>query len=180
MYIILVPFYHALPYICFCFRLITHAQFPFLHHSPAVGRQLLQQIPPTHIDAVVFTIVDQMNRGSRKLTDHNEELIVAQLNLKAGEKAMANSSFLQASIYLAQGTVLIRDEDWTTHYNLCLRLFTICAESQLAHADYDGAILAINHVLSNGKTVEDKLRAYHACAIAFIAQAKTMANSAAI
>jgi predicted ATPase len=113
-----------------------------------------------------------MNRGSRKVTDHNEELIVAQLNLKAGEKAMANSSFLQASIYLAQGTALIRDEDWTTHYNLCLRLFTICAESQLAHADYDGAIWAIKHVLSNGQSVEDKLRAYHACAIAFIAQAE--------
>ena len=113
-----------------------------------------------------------MNRGAQKLTDHNEELVVAELNLKAGEKAMANSSFLQASIYLAQGTMLTRDEDWTTHYNLCLRLFTICAESQLAHANYDGAILAINHVLSNGQSVEDKLRAYHACAIAFIAQAK--------
>ena len=120
-----------------------------------------------------------MNRGAQKLTDHDEELVVAQLNLKAGEKAMANSSFLQASIYLAQGTTLIRDEDWTTHYNLCLRLFTICAESQLAHANYDGAILAINHVLLNGQSVEDKLRAYHACAIAFIGEA-TMEKALAI
>mmetsp|Transcript_2819 Transcript_2819/g.5861 ORF Transcript_2819/g.5861 Transcript_2819/m.5861 type:complete len:605 (-) Transcript_2819:271-2085(-) len=141
-------------------------------HNFSVGRQLLAGISPTDIDSIVFTVVDQLNRGSSLITEHDEKLMVARLNLKAGEKAIGKASFLQASLYLVQGTAMICQEDWKDQYDLCLRLYTALAESQLAHADYDSAIQSINPVLANGINIQDKLRAYYACVVAFISQAK--------
>jgi len=137
-----------------------------------IGRQLLQGIPPAEIDSVVFTIVDQLNRGSALITDHDEKMTVARLNLKAGEKAKAAGSFLQASIYLKQATALVDEEDWEEQYNLCLRLYTVCAESQLAQADYEASIQAIEPVLAHGRNIRDKAPASYVCIVALIGQAK--------
>ena len=101
-----------------------------LHLS--IGRALHQQVSQSDIDTFLFTIVDQLNRGVSIVNDHAEQLIISDLNLRAGQKALAAFSFLQASMYLLQGCTLIQLHDWNTNYRLCLNLFTTCAEVQLA------------------------------------------------
>ncbi len=139
-----------------------------------IGRELLRRASAAGeelFEDMMFTIVDQINRGSSLVTDPVERFQVAELNLVAGEKSSAACAFLPASIYLLQGCVFLDDEtSWTEHYELSLRLHTALGEVQVAHGDNENAILSLEPVLSQGKTVQDQLRAQHAYMLALIAQ----------
>jgi len=135
-----------------------------------IGRLLLSRISEDQLDSMLVTLVDQYNRGSSLIIDHKEKLTLAKLNLKAGEKALSSLSFLQASIYLLQGCVLVEATDWESNYDLCIRLFTSCSEVQFACGNNEGAVLSLTPVLDNGKCLGDKLRAYHTLVTAIGAQ----------
>lgn len=101
-----------------------------------LGRRLLSTISTeADLDTFLFIIVGQYNKGASLVTTHDEKLRLAELNLKAGEKALAATSFLQASIYLLQSSVLLEPGDWASHYDLCLRIFTTCGEVQLTQGN---------------------------------------------
>ena len=87
-------------------------------------------------DSFLFTVADQLNRGIGAVSSHDEELEIAELNLKAGEKALSALLFQPASTYLLQGSALLSESDWNTHYSLCIQLFSACAEVQLAQGRY--------------------------------------------
>ena len=98
-----------------------------------VGRQLHKKANNGgYDDAFVFTVTDQLNRGIGSVANHAEELEIAELNLRAGEKALSAYLFQPASTYLLQGSALLRPDDWNTGYSLCVHLFSACAEAQLA------------------------------------------------
>ena len=139
-----------------------------------VGRELLRRASAAGeevFEDMLFTIVDQINRGSTLVTDPVERFQVAELNLVAGEKSSAACAFLPASIYLLQGCVFLDDEtSWEEHYELSLRLHTALGEVQVAHGDNENAMISLEPVLSQGKTIQDQLRAQHAYMLALIAQ----------
>ena len=140
-----------------------------------MGRQLLKgiQISDIVLDRHIVTIVDQINQGISLITEYEEKVEIAKLNLRAGEISLAASSFFSASIYLLQGSVLVSEEsDWINNYDLCLRLYTNAAEVQLILNNYDGAIISIDPILKHGKTIEDQLRAYEALTTALFSQGK--------
>ena len=56
------------------------------------------------------------------------------------------------------------------NYDLCLRLYTECAEVNLVQGFNDEAIRVVKAVLDNGKCVHDKVRCYHTLIIATMAQ----------
>ena len=98
-----------------------------------IGRRLQEiKISEEYGDSTFFTIVDQLNRGIGAVEDHMEELEIAELNLRAGEKALATHHFQPASAYLRQGVALLRLEDWDTEYTLCVSLYSAYAEVQIA------------------------------------------------
>ena len=152
---------------------LTHPEERETMHME-IGRELLRRASAAGeelFEEMLFTIVDQINRGSSLVTDPVERFQVAELNLVAGEKSSAACAFLPASIYLLQGCVFLDDEtSWTEHYELSLRLHTALGEVQVAHGDNENAILSLEPVLSQGKTVQDQLRAQHAYMLALIAQ----------
>ena len=98
-----------------------------------VGRQLHQKATDGGCDdAFIFTVADQLNRGIASVANHTEELEIAKLNLKAGEKALSALLFEPASTYLCVGASLLQADDWDTEYTLCVRLHSASAEAQLA------------------------------------------------
>jgi len=98
-----------------------------------VGRRLLEQtISGGDADEFLFTVADQLNRGIGAVSSHSEELEIAELNLRAGEKALSAFLFQPASTYLLQGSALLNENDWNAEYTLCIQLYSACAEVQLA------------------------------------------------
>ena len=84
-----------------------------------IGRQLREKcLTVAELDGLVFTIVDQFSRGLDLGTDHDEKIEIARLCLMAGKKAMAKSSVGPALLYHLQGTALLQESDWDTHYDL--------------------------------------------------------------
>ena len=140
-----------------------------------IGRQMLRaakQSSEETLDVHLQLIVDQMNRGSILIQSHEERLRLTELNLQVGRLAMESCSFVEASSYLRQGCALLSDEDWEESYNLCLEIFSACAEAQLAHGDTDGALIAADVVILHGRCLHDKLDAHFTTYIALYTQGK--------
>ena len=154
-------------------RALTPSEERALAHLD-IGRRLLRSAGGDDISGLgsdfVTTTVDQYNEGSSFINDHSEKLGLAELNLIAGETALNSASFLQAAIYLLRGCGLIGTNDWGSHYNICLRLFTFCAEAQLTQGMAEGAVTSANEVLTHGKNFHDKLPAHQALLTAFTFQ----------
>ena len=105
-----------------------------------IGRQLRKKASSGDTDdadgdAFLFTVVDQLKRGIEAVQDHVEEVEIAKLNLRAGEKALSAFLFQPAATYLLQGCSLLRPEDWDTQYKLCVRLYLAYAEVRLAQGE---------------------------------------------
>ena len=97
-----------------------------------IGRQLHQATCDGYADAFLFTVADQLNRAIGAVANHADKLEIAELNLKAGKKALSAFLFEPASAYLCRGVSLLNDDDWDTEYTLCVSLFLACSEAQLA------------------------------------------------
>ena len=138
-----------------------------------IGQRLLKGASCRSSESVEIhlnTIVDQMNRGAMHLQGREERLRLAELNLQAGKNSASVFDFLQASIYFLQGTVLVDDGAWQTHYSLTLALYTNCIETQLALGNHSNVIISATPILSNAKCLHDKLEAYFALITALISQ----------
>ena len=138
-----------------------------------VGRQLLKNRSEEEHNQMVSIIADQLNRGVELIADGDERLLLARMNLQVGQKELISMSFLPASMYLLQGTILVRDEDWEGNYEMCLQLFTSCAEVQLALGNDAETVSLATQVLTLGRSLQDKLGAYHALIKAKISQGDT-------
>ena len=138
-----------------------------------VGRQLLKNGNEEEHKQMVSIIADQLNRCVEMIADDDERLLLARMNLQVGQKELISMSFLPASMYLLQGTILVRDEDWKDNYEMCLQLFTSCAEVQLALGNDAETVSLATQVLTLGRSLQDKLGAYHALIKAKISQGDT-------
>ena len=88
-----------------------------------LGSRMFLRTTPTELDGDLFTIVGNMNIGVRLIKSHEQKLEVARLNLRAGEMAMASSSFNSAVKYLMLGVTLLPDDSWEEDYDLTIRLY---------------------------------------------------------
>ena len=75
-----------------------------------VGSRLFMSTLPSEMDHVIFFVVENMNRGTRLIDDPDLKYEVSQLNLQAGEKAVAASAFHSAAEYLSRGISLLGPE----------------------------------------------------------------------
>lgn len=112
-------------------------------------------------DDILFSIVDQINLGIPfVLNSSSLELFIAELNLKAGTRAISCSNFLSAYSYLNVGVSLLPDGSWDSHYDLSLNLFLSLAKVAHSFGRIDDASEASNVVLEKGRNLEDKVDAY--------------------
>ena len=135
-----------------------------------IARSLHKAASAEEMETSLFVIVDQFNRGAVGIVDAEEKLQVATLNLRAAKKAIASSTFLAASIYLKLAICFLQEEDWQSNYNLCLEVYSSCAEVEYVVGTFEDMSLALNEVLEHGRCLDDKLRAFYTLVSAFAAQ----------
>ena len=87
-------------------------------------------------DRLLLTAVTQINHGGpQAVIDDEQAVVVADLNLNAGKKAMNMSDFFAAHSFFDHGIWFLGRGHWNYHYDLSLELFNLAGKCALLNAD---------------------------------------------
>lgn len=95
----------------------------------AIGRAMLLRADAD--SDTVFEIATQFNAAIDRLSDGNERLRIAQLDLDAATKALASAAFVPAHDYATMAVQLLPDNAWNAHRNLTRRIYETLAEADV-------------------------------------------------
>lgn len=110
-------------------------------------------------DRTLFLIVDQLNPCREVINDEVVRIRLAELNRTAAKRAADLSAFIPAAFYLESGLKCMnRSTMWSEYYDLSLELYTLLAEMTLCFGDYERLDEAVEEVLRNSKSVDDRSR----------------------
>lgn len=132
------------------------------HHD--IGMTLLSNIEETDNDEILFSTVHHINRSISLLLDYPSEtrISMAELNLRAGSKAVECSSFMSAYSYLKFGVELLPADAWTEQRKLSADLHFLLSRTAYALGKIDDASQILREIIKKMETVglEDKLDIY--------------------
>jgi predicted ATPase len=108
----------------------------------------------------LFDIANQFNWSAARLIDRDEKARVANINLRAGQKAKAAAAYASACMYLAAGMALLDEEDWGSRYELMLGLWLERVECEFLIGDFDRAAQLIGELLQRATLKVDRAAVY--------------------
>ncbi|MBW9269271.1 MAG: PAS domain S-box protein [Candidatus Thiodiazotropha sp. (ex. Lucinisca nassula)] len=139
-----------------------------------IGRLLLQHIPEQDQDKRIFEIIDQFNLCQSLINDPAERKIIAELNLRAGQKAKTSIAYKAAANYYKLGINLLAGDCWQSQYQLTLPLFETAAEVLALDGKFEEAHDFTEQVLQHASSILDKVRAYETVLQAYISQGELL------
>src|ERR1019366_886437 len=86
---------------------------------------------------------------------------VATIDLRAGRRAKASAAYASARVYLAAGTALRDEEDWSSRYDLTFNLWLERAECEFSTSNFETAEQLLEELLRRGATKIDKAAVSH-------------------
>ncbi len=108
----------------------------------------------------IFAIVNQLNEGRECLQRGQQKQELITLNAQAGKRAKAANAYQTAVKYFDVALSLLPGDSWQTSYALTLDLHIEAVESQYLNTNFKQAEELAQRVLSQGKTVLDKIKVY--------------------
>ena len=105
-------------------------------------------------DRLLLTAVTQINHGGQQaVIDDEQAVVVANLNLDAGKKAMNMSDFFAAHSFFEHGIsyLRLRREHWNEHYDLSLELFNLAAKCAFMNAEHGSLKMLTEQIMHNAK-----------------------------
>lgn len=124
-----------------------------------IASRLLVRTPQDDLDECVFDIVRHMNEGITLIKTPDQKYDGAQLNLRAGQKAMSSCSFHSAAKYFVCGIKILGDESWGDNYDLMLALHRMAGKSLLVIGD-ERINTVVANILANASCFEDEVLAH--------------------
>ena len=125
-----------------------------------IGRLLMAVMSADKIDAGIFNLVNQLNRGAALISDPNEKSRVAELNLRAGRRARASAAYAGACIYASAGMDLLGCDDWEHCYELVFGLSLLRAECEFLCGNFEQAESLIPELLERAASKVDQATVY--------------------
>ncbi len=138
-----------------------------------IGQLLLRHTPVAEQDEKLFEIVNQLNIGKSLIIEPSEQTELAELNLKAGQKAKAATAYAAAFEYFTTGIALLNppqsplgnqcsegESCWQTQYALTLALYEEVAEAAYLNGNFEQMEAYVAQVLDNARSLQDRLKTY--------------------
>ncbi|HLF83100.1 MAG TPA: sigma 54-interacting transcriptional regulator, partial [Blastocatellia bacterium] len=125
-----------------------------------LGRLLLERADLENTDEKLFDVVHHLNVGSGLIAGEAERLMLARINLSAGQKAKSSTAYEAALDYLKAGLSLLTEERWETDYTLAFELNVDAAECQYLCGNFEEAEQRFDLLLGRAMTSLDKARVY--------------------
>ena len=111
-------------------------------------------------DTILLT-ASQINHGKEWIMkDKDLSIGIAELNMKAGKKALDGCDHKTAYSYFMFAVSLLPEGHWESHYDLSLRLNFLMAGAANSCCQYDEAVQLTRRGLSNARCFEDQLPLY--------------------
>ncbi|KAL7575544.1 hypothetical protein ACA910_020120 [Epithemia clementina (nom. ined.)] len=137
-----------------------------------IGKELRKQLDLLAIDSngvsknALFACVDQLNMGRALISDDNEKIDLAKLNLAAAKAASRMSAFIPASTYAEIGLKqLDPGRRWSHSYSVTLELTTLLAQLYAVAGDIEKLMTITDEVISYANSIDDKIQAYTALSL---------------
>ena len=138
---------------------MKHSQYSPLRYGLALGFVAVRE----KNDRLLLAAVGQINHGGpQAVIDDEQAVVVANLNLDAGKKALNMSDFFAAYSLFNHGISFLRRGHWEEHYDLSLELFNLAMKCALMNAKHEKFKALAGQVMHNAKCFEDKCQAISA------------------
>ena len=141
------------------YSLITEEDQPQVHLE--IGRLLLSNTASENVAENVFNIVHHFNVGAALLESDSERTMVAELNLKAGQKARRAAAYAEGLDYIEHGLALLGPDSWQDDYDLTLALHNEAAEMAYLTGHYDKLDDIEGRIHENARSILDRARIYY-------------------
>ncbi len=125
-----------------------------------IGRILLSELPSHKHEENLFTIANHFNLGSSLITQENEKITVAKLNLRAGKKAKLSAAYSVAYNYLMLGVSQLNETDWEKNYEISLMLHTELAEASYLSDNFSDADKFSDIAFKHSTSLLDQVKIY--------------------
>jgi PAS domain S-box-containing protein len=145
---------------------IQEAAYSLIPESSRAGihlricRTLLAGMTEGKLAEHLFDVANQFNRGSAQLVRRDQRVEAAAINLRAGRKAKTAAAHKSACVYLASGTVLLDERDWSSHYEVTVSLWIERAECELLSGNFEKAEQLIDELLQRDLPKVDQSAVY--------------------
>jgi predicted ATPase/signal transduction histidine kinase len=150
------------------YSLIPEAQKQSTHLN--IGKLLLSKISEQELENRLFEIVNQLNIGIKLLKDSYQKEQLAQLNMRAGNKAKAATAYSAAVIYFNTGLTLLTANSWQNQYDLTLQFHEALAESEYLNTNFAQSKYFIEQTLLSARNSLDKIKVYEIQILSYTAQ----------
>lgn len=121
-----------------------------------IGRILLNKLSSEELEERLFNVLDQLNKGRFLIIDETERLHLAELNQRAGEKALRAAAISTASNLFKAAIDLLPDHIWTTNHNLAFGVHDKLALCEHYLIRQDDADKLYKYLFSHAKTDTEK------------------------
>ncbi|MEH2066484.1 MAG: AAA family ATPase [Nostoc sp.] len=123
-----------------------------------VGKLLLHNTEKFQLEEHLFEIVNHLNAGGSLIVEPAERYELAELNLKAGQRAKSSSAFVTALKLLETGVSYLPENSWQDNYLLTLTLYLQSGEAEFLNGKYEEALLIFEQTFSQVQTTLDMCR----------------------
>ncbi|BBD62820.1 serine/threonine protein kinase with two-component sensor domain (plasmid) [Nostoc sp. HK-01] len=140
------------------YSLIPEAEKQQTHFR--IGQLLWQGLSQQEQQERIFDIVNQLNLGQTAISNHEQKIKLAGLNLEAGKKAKLSAAYQASQSYFTNGIDLLPITAWESDYELMYSLHRNGSEAAYLCGNFDQAELLYEQALSYAQTPLDKAVIY--------------------
>ena len=126
-----------------------------------IGRLLLANTSQAELEKHLFDIVNQLNAGRELIDEPTEQQQLAELNLKAGQKAKNATAYVASQQYVVAGISLLSQDSWQHHYSLTFALHKEQAEVAYLNGHFEDAEKWIHAIFPKAQTTLEKVELYY-------------------
>jgi predicted ATPase len=124
-----------------------------------LGRKLWGGLRPDEVERYIFPVIGQFLMGDKTFASLRERKEIALLFARAGERAIAMSSFQSAYTFLSAAIDCLGDSRWRESYTLSLNLHNAAAEVACCIGLHANAEALVSEVIKHARSRDDTYRA---------------------
>lgn len=121
-----------------------------------IGKLLSKDISEEQIEANIFAIIGQLNRGQNLLVQQSERDELARMNFMAGLRSKNATAYKAGFEYANIGLVLLGENQWQSQYELTLKLTNLAVELASLVGDFSAMELLAANIQNNAIDPADR------------------------